>query len=323
MCAILIPGVACQAIFGNEIASPLCLTSATVCGRRRVDLLKRGNFGPVIFAAVLAVSASAHVWAVASLFQRPAGELGSAEVATRAISVNLETTDVIDAIESAAAREAASSGAPAEAAKETKETPDPVKDDEVTTPAKTEAAKQADDDARLAAQADADRQRAADEAEIQTTVKQEAEREETKRRAEEPAQSKRLAETEEIEKKKQEKTQHAAAAGGAGTTGATDAQESQGRVSASQGSILNYGASLRALISSNTPRNIRKTSLRLGFSIAPSGGLAAVGVIKPSSDPEVDRRMVELVRKLSSRFPPPPPGASANQLSYNIEIIFR
>ncbi len=243
-------------------------------------MLKRGNSGPVIFAAVLALSASAHVWAVASLFQPQPGELGSTDVATAAISVNLETTDVIDATESAAAKEAASSpaGAPVEAAKETKERPDNVKDDE---------------------------------------------REETKQRAEEAAQSQELAEIEEIEKKKREKTQHAAAAGGAGTTGATEAQESQGRVSASQGLILNYGASLRALISSNTPRNIRKMSLRLAFSIAPSGGLAAVGILKPSSDPEVDNRMLALVRKLSSRFPPPPPGASANQLSYNIEINFR
>ncbi len=292
-----------------------------------MGLLKRRNSGPVIFAVVFALSAIGHVWAVASLLQmRRPGELGSTNVATTAISVNLETTDVIDALESAAAKEAASSpaGAPAEAAKETKEKPDEVKDDEVIPPAKTEAAKpQADEEARLAPQADAERQRIADEAEIQKKVREEAKREETKHRAEEAAQFQKLAESEEIEKRKREKTRKAAVSGGAGTTGTADARESQGRVSASQGSILNYGASLRALISSNTPRNIRKTSLRLAFSIAPSGGLTAVNVMKPSSDPDVDKRMVELVRKLSSRFPPPPPGASATQLSYNIEIIFR
>ncbi len=291
-----------------------------------MGLLKRGNSGAVIFAVVLALSAIVHVWAVASLIRSRSGELGSTNVATTAISVNVETTDVIDAIESASSKEAASSpaGAPAEAAKETKEKPDDVKDDELMPPAKAEAAKpQADEEARLAAQADADRQHAVAEAEVQKKVKEEAKREETKRRAEETAQSQKLAENEEVEKKKREKTRQAAVSGGAGTTGAADAQESQGRVSASQGSVLNYGASLRALISSNTPRNIRKTSRRLAFSIAPSGGLTAVNVMKPSSDPEVDKRMVELVRKLSSRFPPPPPGASANQLSYNIEIIFR
>lgn len=303
----------------------MCLVCGNGLRGRQGGLLKRGNSGPVIFAAVFALSAGGHVWAVASLLRSPLGELGSANVATSAISVNLETTDVIDAMESAAAREAASSpaGAPAQAAKETKEQPEDVKDDEVRPPAKTEAAKpQADEPARWAARADAERQRSEDEAVIPKKVKEEAAREETERRAEEVTRA-QLAETEEIEKKQRERTQRAAVAGGAGTTGAADAQESLGRVSASQGSILNYGASLRALISSNTPRNIRKASLRLAFSIAPSGGLAAVGVLKPSSDPEVDKRMLDLVRKLSSRFPPPPPGASANQLSYNIEINFR
>ncbi len=254
-------------------------------------MLKRGNSGPVIFAAVLTLSAIAHVWAVASLFQQQRGEFGSTEVATAAISVNLETSDVIDATETAAAKEAASSpaGAPAEASKEH---PAGVKDGEVMPAAETEDTKlQTDEEARMAARADAERQRDTSEVEIQ--------------------------------KKEREKTERSAAAGGAGTTGATEAQESQGRVSASQGSILNYGASLRALIFSNTPRNIRKTSLRLAFSIAPSGGLSAVGVLRPSNNPQVDKEIVEIVRKLSARFPPPPPGASAKQLSYNIEIIFR
>ncbi len=255
-------------------------------------MLKRENSGPVIFSVVFALSATVHAWTVASLFHKQKGEFGSTDVATAAISVNLETTDVIGAMDSAAAKEAASSpaGARAEAAKESKE--NPAKDGEVMPAEKVEAAKpQADEEAFMEAQSDAERQRDASEAEIQ--------------------------------KKKREKTERSASAGGAGTTGATEAQESQGRVSASQGSILNYGASLRALISSNTPRNIRNTSLRLGFSIAPSGGLSAVGILRPSNNPRVDKEMVDLVRKLSARFPPPPPGAGAKDLSYNIEIIFR
>jgi TolA protein len=259
-----------------------------------VILHKRGISGGAFFAVALAMSLMAHVWAFASLLQRGAPELGSVDVATSAISVNLETTDVIDAMESAAAKEAASSpaGAPEEAAKAAKEKIVP------------EAAKPpADEQARSAAEIDAERQ-----------AEEEAEREKTKRK---------LTETEEDGQTKRDKAQKSAAAGGAGTIGAAESQESQGQVSASQGSILNYGASLRALISSNTPRNFRKTSVRVAFSVAPSGGLTAVGVIKSSDNPEVDKRIVDLVRKLSPRFPLPPPGASANQLSFNIEIIFR
>ncbi len=171
-------------------------------------------------------------------------------------------------------------------------------------------------------QTDAERQRVADDAEMQKNLKEEAEREETKKRAEEAEHAQKVADSEKIEKKKREKAQQAAL-GGAATTGSDEAQESQGRVSASKGSILNYGATLRALISSNTPRNIRKTSLRLAFSVAPSGGLTSLSVLQPSNNPEVDKRILDLVRKLSSRFPMPPNGAAASQLSYNIEIIFQ
>ncbi|MGP0041403.1 MAG: cell envelope integrity protein TolA [Rhodomicrobium sp.] len=253
------------------------LTWAGVC-TGRIKLRKRGISGEAIFGAALAVSFLSHVWAISSAFQPRSRELGSVETATTAISVNLETTDIIDATESAATKEAASSpaGAPVEAVKETKE--------------------KADEDGKVLPES-------------------ESEREETKQD--------KLTEAETIEKKKREKAQQTAAAGGAGTAGTAEAAESQGHISASQGSVLNYGASLRALISSNTPRNIRKTSVRLSFSIAPSGAVTAVGVSKPSSNPEVDKRMVELVRTLSSRFPPPPPGARADQLAFNIEIIFR
>jgi periplasmic protein TonB len=283
---------------------------------------QRGNVGEAIFAVTLAISLTAHAWVVAALLQSRSQELGSIDVPTEAISINLEATDIIDALESAAAKTAASSsaGAPAEAAKETKEIPDEAKDSEALPDANKLIA---EEETRRAVQAEAERQRAADDAEIEKKVKEEAEREETKRRAEEAEQAQKFAEIEEIEKKKREKPQQSAAAGGAGTIGAEEADQSEGRVSASRGSLLNYGASLRALISTYVPRNIRQTSLRLSFSVAPSGGLAAIDVSKPSNNPEVDQRMVELVRKLSLRFPAPPPGASAKELSFNIEIIFR
>ena len=190
------------------------------------------------------------------------------------------------------------------------------KDDEVIPPAKTEAAKpQADEEARLAPQADAERQRIADQAEIQKRSRSRPSAKKPNIARKRQRRSRSWPKAKRSKRGSGKNPAKLPSAGGAGATGTADAQELQGRVSASQGSILNYGASLRALISSNTPRNIRKTSLRLAFSIAPSGGLTAVDVIKPSNDPDVDKRMVELVRKLSSRFPPPPPGASATQLS--------
>ncbi len=282
-------------------------------------LLKRGNSGQLIFAVTFSASLLAHVWAAASLLQHPqTAGLGSIDVATDAISVNLEATDVIDATESAASKAAASSpaGATVEGAKEAKEKPDDVKDEELKQPTEIEAEKpQPQEQSRTAEQADAERQRLEEEAETQKKIKEQAEREETKRHAE--------AEAEEAEKKKKEKAQQAAAAGGAGTTGSDESQDSRGRVSASQGSVINYGANLRAIISSNTPRNIRKTSVRVSFRVAPAGGLTALDVVTSSKDAKVDKRILDLIRDLSSRFPPPPSGATADQLSYNIEIIFQ
>ncbi len=253
------------------------------------------------------------------MLQRPqTAGLGTVDVATDAVSVNLEATDVIDATESAASKAAASSpaGATVEGAKEAKEKPDDVKEEEPKPPTDSEAEKpQPQEQARNAEQADAERQRLEEEAETQKKAKEQAERDETKRRLE--------AEAEEAEKKKKEKAQQQAAVGGAGTTGSEELQDSRGQVSASQGSIINYGATLRALISSNTPRNIRKASVRVAFRVAPTGGLTAVNVVRSSNDPKVDGRVVELIQNLSSRFPPPPTGATAEQLSYNIEIIFQ
>ena len=230
--------------------------------------------------AAIIVSAMAHGFAVGLLLPSSTGDLGSVDIATSAISVNLETTDVLDASESAAAREAASSpaGAPVEGAKETSEKQEEV-EEKRSPPAASENALTADRE--------------------------------------------RVEIVEAEEKKQEKKARQAAVSGGAGTLGAEDAQASAGRISASQGAILNYGAKLRAIISSNTPRNIRKTSVRLAFSIAPLGGLAAASIVTSSGDPSVDKHMLGLLRDLAQRFPQPPDGSSASQLSYNIEIIFR
>ncbi len=242
--------------------------------------MKRRDCGGAIFAAGLGISIAVHIGLAATWLYSRSGELGSVDTMTNAISVNLEATDVLDALESAAAKEAASSPAGA-----------PITATASKTPEESE--------------------------------QQEAEREETRRQAEESALAQREAELEAEEKKKKEKEQQAAVAGGAGTAGSEEAEASAGRVSASKGSILNYGASLRAIISAHAPRDIRKRALRVSFDIAPAGGLTRVDVMQSSGDFAVDLRVVDLVRKLSAEFPLPPKGATSSQLSYNIEIIFR
>ncbi len=245
-----------------------------------VGVLNRRQYGAAVFVAAATVSAMAHGLAISWLLPPLSGDLGSVDFATNAISVNLETSDVLDAIENAASRHAPSSpaGIPMEGVTEAKEKQE-EKEKQASTPSRSEDA-------------------------LTDTQEQQVTEDET-------------------EKKKREKAMQAAAPGGAGTAGADETQDSAGRISASQGAILNYGAKLRAMISSHTPRNIRKTSVRLGFSVAPSGGLMGASILASSGDPGVDSRILELVRELAPRFPQPPEGASASQLTYNIEIIFR
>jgi protein TonB len=290
-------------------------------------LPKRKDHGPLIFGVTFGVSVAAHLsFAIPWLHSAPSGDLGSVDFATNAISVNLEASDVIDAVDSSEAKAAATStdGTPGDTTEVKK--PDDVKEvEETQPPPKSEPDEPVkEEQARQAEQAEAERQRLAEEAEKQEQLRQEAEREETKRRAEEAARAQKEAEEKaEDEKKKQEKAKQIAVAGDVASQGAQEAESSQGRVSASQGDILNYGARLRAIISSHAPRNIRGKTVKVLFHVAPSGGLISVSLMQSSHDAKIDDAIVDLVKKLSSQFPPPPPGATASQLSYNIEIIFR
>jgi TonB family protein len=244
------------------------------------------------------VSLAAHAGAAAYwLYYPPSGNLGTVDVATNAISVNFETTDVIDALEAAAARQAFSSPAGMQAQAAEPDTPEAVTSEETRPPPKTGMADEAEtQEAHPVEQAAAEQQEAV------------------------PLREKDSASEKEERKKKQ---QQASFLAGAGTTGAEDAEASAGRVSASEGSVLHYGVKLRAMIKSHAPRNIRGKTLKIGFSVTPAGNVASVSVVQSSHDEAVDRRVVELVRKLFVSLPPPPEGATPGQLAWSMEIRFR
>jgi periplasmic protein TonB len=275
--------------------------------------LRRGYSGLITFTLALMVSIAAHVSLAAWWLYSRSGELGSVDVPTRAISVNLEATDIVDAPESTEARQATSSPAGEQSLLSAAKQTNNERDDKILPSLEPEMAKPQDKIGRQAAESAEEKRQVPDEAEAIRLAQHEAEREETLRRAE----------ANERERKRRERERQAAFAGDAGITGSRDAEASAGHVSASQGSILNYGARLRTIISANVPRDVRGKSLRVMFKIAPGGGLASIKVIESSHDEGVDRKIVDLVRRLSTEFPPPPQGATATQLSYNIEIIFR
>jgi periplasmic protein TonB len=261
--------------------------------------LKQRETGPAVFRMALGVSLAMHAGAAGYWFYAPpSGNLGSVDVPTNAISVNLETTDVIDALESAAARQASSSPAGMQAQAVETKAPETATNEEEKPPPKAEKAEEKTEEPQVARPSE------------QAALEQKPE----------PQQEKDSASEEEEQKKKK---QQASVPGGAGTTGAEEAEASAGRVSASEGSILNYGAKLRAMISSHAPRNIRGKTLRIAFNVAPAGGLISVHILESSHDEAVDRKVIEFVRNLSASLPPPPEGATPTQLAFNIKIKFR
>ena len=273
------------------------------------------SYGFAIFGAGIVFSIAVHVGITMRLLNASAsGDYGTVAIQTNAISVNLETTDIIDAADSANARAAAS--APVGTAAETM--PEIKKQDDAKPEPKP-------DKERLARE-EADSERILEEAERLATKKEEADRTETKRleaEAETRPIDEAQREAEKVDLQKHEKEQAAAVAGSLGAVGSDQSTASSGRVSASQGSMLSYGANLRAIISANTPRGVRKKRVRLAFSVAPSGGVEAVDIAQSSNDAKVDQTMRDLVMKLSPKFPPPPKGATKSQLTYNIEINFQ
>jgi periplasmic protein TonB len=265
----------------------------------RTTILKQRDARPIVFGIALGVSLAMHAGAAAYWLYIPSSNLGSVDVPTNAVSVNLETTDVIDALESAAARQASSSPAGMQAQAAETKTPETATSEEEKPPPKAEKAEEKTEEPQDARPVE------------QAAVEQRPE----------PQQAKDSV-SEEAERKK-EKQQQASIPGGAGTSGSEEAEASAGRISASEGSILNYGAKLRAMISSHAPRNIRGKTLRIAFNVAPAGGLVSVYVVESSHDEAVDRKVIDFVRTLFTSLPPPPHGATPTQLAFNIQIRFR
>ncbi len=106
----------------------------------------------------------------------------------------------------------------------------------------------------------------------------------------------------------------------AGASGSRAAQSSQARVSASTGSIQNYGASVRARIAANKPRGRPGGgTVIISLAIAPSGSLAGASIARSSGDSSLDQAALSAVRS-ASPFPPPPGGSSPR---FSVPFYFR
>jgi periplasmic protein TonB len=264
-------------------------------------------------------SLAIHIGIAAYLLTGGAVKLGHIETPTLAISVNLERTDILDALEQGPAQEAAA--APMTPPAET--TPPDVEPDKAV--AETEPAVEPVETKPPPEQPERDedreREQIADEA-LRRAIAAEAERQRTiKRRQLAEAEAERIEEQRETERKARRKRPSAPAS--AGASGSQGAKPSKGRISASQGAVTNYAATVRARIARNKPQSPDgKGSVVVSFALSTSGGLIFVRVAASSGNPSLDRSAVSAVRQ-SLPFPRPPPGSTPSQLRFTMPFYFR
>lgn len=170
--------------------------------------------------------------------------------------------------------------------------------------------------ARRVAESEAERRREQERriADERRRLKREAEqRDEQRARREQAEQSAEDAERRKREKRVEQKAAEAL----------EGRQRSTGRVSASRGSTINYGAILNSYIARNKPSNPGGGGqVTVSFGVSPSGGLTHARVLRSSGNSALDQAALAGVRRVAP-FPRPPAGITAAQLTFQIPIRFR
>ncbi len=294
-------------------------------------MIDRSEAGRWIVWLSLGASIAAHALAAGILFGRETAKFGSATNPTMAISINLETTDIIDAAEQSAAEAAAAAPAtaetpPAKDAKVQDPEPQPVEDPPPEVQSTQEHAKPeplsalTPPDEKQETPVDRhDRDRLDEDALHQKRVA-----EVDPQQADPPARElPRKPAVEEEPKPPKKAAKRKTASASAGAIGSDGAQSSRGRISASQGTLRNYGASVRAKIARNKPSvNGVSGEVVITFAVSSSGQLISAAVLSSSGNASLDRGALSAVRR-AAPFPVAPPGATPSQLRFTMPFHFR
>jgi colicin import membrane protein len=305
---------------------------------------EQGSTGGWLLSVSVVFSTAAHIAIAGYFLLTIPSKDGAVDTPTMAISVNLKTTEILNAVDSPDAAEAA---APSDASPET--APPEEAGEQADPPVEDHAEEREEERRRLAeeaernARAEAERQRQEAEQRAQEKERQLAEqrkreeeraraeqRERERQRAEEQAREKKAAKARETERKRRADAQRKAdaelrrkqAQASSAARGSTGSKASKGRVSASRGDLRDYGAQVRARIARSESDNRGRGEAVLSLALSPSGRLVSVRIIRSSGDPSLDRSILAAVRR-ASPFPKPPDGATARQLHFTLPIAVR
>ena len=315
-----------------------------------------------LFWLGLGLSLVIHVGLAAHLVSRAAQDFGATDLPTTAISVNIESSDILESVEESQASQSAPSSPwtagepipPQEAEPEKAEAPTPTEPEKAETqPPLTEtpedqSAKEAARRSELAAQleqqriaegalrraAEAQREKQAAEAEREKHAAEQRARDKARQLAEDQeAREEREAETGETEKnrratenqKKAEKLVRKKSGdhtSSAGASGSRGAKAATGRVSASQGAVGYYSGTVNAWIARNKPSRAGARGRVVVELAVSTSGQLTFARIASSSGNQSLDQIALAAVRRSSPFPQPPPGSTPAQLRFTFPFRF-
>lgn len=308
-----------------------------------------------LFWLGLGLSLTIHIGIAMHLLTRDAKDFGATDITTTAISVNIESSDILESLNQSEATEAAAAVAstagepipPQETEPEKAEvTPpsEPEKAEAESPPlpetAEDEAAKEearrnelaeqvaqqrlAEEALKQAAEAEREKQAAERRAREQARqLAEEREAREEREAAERETERKRQAAENRKKAEKQVRKKSGDRVASTGTSGSRGAKASTGRVSASQGDVQNYKGMLNAWLKSRRkpPHDGRRGNVDVVFSVSPSGALISAVIRSSSGDNALDQKALAAMRG-SAPFPKPPPGLTDAQRRFSFKYSF-
>lgn len=292
----------------------------------------------LLFAAI-AISAALHGGIIASMFMGNSGEqFGTLSDNTDTFSLSMEQSVVLESITTESVQMASAAAAASQAgsvqAAESKPQElaelenDPLSDEPPPKPIDvadvTPAALTPTDDPLPVIRGGGTEQAVSEiraDQIAEAEVKEMPEAVETKEDS--PAKAEKKKEVEK-EKKTPQQESHAQVAGSSTSRSNTASQAAvSGRVSASRGNALSYGARVRAQLARNKPRsNGLRGTVRVSFGIAADGGIRYLKISESSGSAELDDAALSVIRK-SAPFGEPPAELTPKQLAYVIPFYFR
>ena len=125
-------------------------------------------------------------------------------------------------------------------------------------------------------------------------------------------------------REEQQEASTAAPAGGVTVRGEEPAaqQPQSAPAAASPGAVQDYARYVSQALAKSRPRGLGELgTVQVRLVILPSGGLASVEIAKSSGNRRLDDMAVTAVGQ--ARLPPPPPGMTASQRTYEVPYHFR